>query len=147
MVKPVFQPARRIGTPLRGRGNTSEIGLGLVQIRRILFEPPGSPGLEQQGNSPLHGSAQIGPGPDGAEPMDVNDRGHQVEGEQRGVRVEPDVHVAQEGMNGDKVDLAEWIDPVVPGPHQGPVEEDSDGWNLIDLWDVWDCTLCEFPTM
>ena len=48
---------------------------------------------------------------------------------------------------GDKVDLVEWIDPVIPGPRQGPAEEDSDGWSLVDSWNVWDCTLCQFPTM
>ena len=51
------------------------------------------------------------------------------------------------GVFGEKVDLAEWIDPAVPGPHKGPVEDDSEGWNLVDLWDVWDCALCEFPIM
>ena len=51
------------------------------------------------------------------------------------------------GVFGEKVDLEEWLDPAVPGPHQGPVEEDSEGWNLIDMWGVWDCALCEFPTM
>ena len=39
------------------------------------------------------------------------------------------------------------IDPLVPGPHPGPVDEDAEGWNLIDQWGVWVCTLCEFPNM
>ena len=49
------------------------------------------------------------------------------------------------GVEEDKVELSEYLDPPIPGPHPGTVE-DSEGWNLIDLWGVWDCTLCEFPT-
>ena len=58
-------------------------------------------------------------------------------------------HVQREvaGVQGDQVLLADWIDPPVPGPHPGPVIEDALGWNMIDLWGVWDCVLCEFPTM
>ena len=51
------------------------------------------------------------------------------------------------GTAGDRVELNEYLEPCIPGPHQGPVQEDSEGWNLIDKWGVWDCTLCEFPTM
>ena len=43
--------------------------------------------------------------------------------------------------------LEDLLDPVVPGPHNGPVVEDADRWNRIDEWGVWECTLCEFPTM
>jgi hypothetical protein len=50
-------------------------------------------------------------------------------------------------VDGEQVLLADMIDPVVPGPHPEPVIEDAEGWNLIDLWGVWDCMLCEFPTM
>jgi hypothetical protein len=50
-------------------------------------------------------------------------------------------------VDGEQVSVAEMVDPAVPGPHPGPVAEDAEGWNLIDLWGVWDCTLCEFPTM
>ena len=25
--------------------------------------------------------------------------------------------------------------------------EDVDGWSFIDRWGVWECTLCEFPTI
>ena len=51
------------------------------------------------------------------------------------------------GGNGDQVPLEELINPVVPGPHPEPIPEDAEGWNMIDQWGVWDCTLCEFPTM
>ena len=50
-------------------------------------------------------------------------------------------------IDGEQVSVADMLDPVVPGPHPGPVLEDTEGWNLIDLWGVWDCMLCEFPTM
>ena len=51
------------------------------------------------------------------------------------------------GVVGDRVELAEYLDPIVPGAHIGPLQEDVDGWSFIDRWGVWECTLCEFPTM
>ena len=51
------------------------------------------------------------------------------------------------GVEAEQVSLEDWLDPEVPGPHIGPVEEDATGWNMIDKWGVWDCTLCQFPTM
>ena len=45
------------------------------------------------------------------------------------------------------MDLLEWQYPEVPGAHPGQVADDADGWNMIDNWDVWDCALCQFPTM
>ena len=42
---------------------------------------------------------------------------------------------------------ADRLDPVVPGPHPGPAVEDAAGWNRIDKWGVWQCTLCAFPVM
>ena len=51
------------------------------------------------------------------------------------------------GVEGEQVPLEEWLNPEVPGPHPGPVEEDATGWSRIDSLGVWDCTLCQFPTM
>ena len=51
------------------------------------------------------------------------------------------------GTDGSQILLEDLLDPVVPGPHNGPVIEDADGWNKIDQWCVWECTLCEYPTM
>ena len=51
------------------------------------------------------------------------------------------------GIGAEQVLLEDLIDPHVPGPHPGPVVEDSDGWNCIDQWDTWACALCEFPTL
>ena len=51
------------------------------------------------------------------------------------------------GIGAEQVLIADLIDPHVPGPHPGPVVEDSDGWNYIDKWDTWACALCEFPTL
>ena len=59
----------------------------------------------------------------------------------------PNVREVAGVVDGEQVLLADMIDPVVPGPHPEPVIEDAEGWNLIDLWGVWDCMLCEFPTM
>ena len=50
-------------------------------------------------------------------------------------------------METEQVSLEGWLDPEVPGPHIGPAEEDATGWNQIDKWGVWDCLLCQFPTM
>ena len=44
---------------------------------------------------------------------------------------------------GEQVALADRLDPVVPGPHPGPVVEDAAGRNRIDMWGVWQCMLCE----
>ena len=51
------------------------------------------------------------------------------------------------GLAEDRVSLEDWLDPEVPGPHPGPVVEDAIGWNRIDSFGVWDCMLCQFPTM
>ena len=51
------------------------------------------------------------------------------------------------GTDGSQILLEDLLDPVVPGMHNGPVIEDADGWNKIDQWCVWECTLCEYPTM
>jgi hypothetical protein len=51
------------------------------------------------------------------------------------------------GVDEEQVSLQDWLDPEVPGPHPEPVEEDATGWSRIDTWGVWDCTLCQFPTM
>ena len=46
-----------------------------------------------------------------------------------------------------KVDLRPWFDPVVPGPVQGVVQEDGDGWGMIDTLGVWDCGLSSFRAL
>ena len=114
VVKPVShsQPAVRIRTPLRMRGN--EIGgLNLVQLRMTQFQPAAGPPDQAQAGPP--GPVQPGPPAhvnqelreptqqrqvvDLPEPMEVNDnrvRGRQIEGEQ--------------------MDLSIRVDPVVPGP-------------------------------
>ena len=51
------------------------------------------------------------------------------------------------GVEGERVSLEDWLDPVVPGPHPGPVEEDAIGWNRIDAFGVWDCMLCPFQAL
>ena len=57
-------------------------------------------------------------------------------------------HVRQvAGLHGEEqVQLEGLIDPEVPGPR--PVAPaDALGWNVIDTFGVWECTLCEFPMM
>ena len=48
---------------------------------------------------------------------------------------------------GEQGDLADWLDPVVPGPTPGPVMEDADGWSKVDTLGAWECGLCEFRTL
>ena len=67
-------------------------------------------------------------------------QGEQGQGQVPGVR-----EVA--GILPEQALLEELLDPAVPGPHPGPVVEDTDGWNVIDKWGVWQCALCEFPTL
>jgi hypothetical protein len=51
------------------------------------------------------------------------------------------------GAFGEQVLLQDILDPDIPGPHPGPVLQDTDGFNMIDKWGVWQCALCEFPTL
>ena len=47
----------------------------------------------------------------------------------------------------DKVDLGPWLDPEVPGPFLGPLQDDGDGWNRIDRLGVWECGLSSFRSL
>ena len=51
------------------------------------------------------------------------------------------------GIIGEQGLVQDLLDPEVPGPHLGPLVPDATGWNMIDSWGVWDCLLCEFPTI
>jgi hypothetical protein len=51
------------------------------------------------------------------------------------------------GTIGEQALIQDLLDPDVPGPHAGPVDQDTYGWNQIDKWGVWECALCEFPTL
>ena len=98
---------------------------------------PGQGAELDQAHAPIPGDQDRG-----AEPYqaDVPSPVQQVQpGDQRD-------HRSVAGVQEDKVELAEYLDPLVPGPHIGALGEDSEGWNLIDQWGVWDCRLCEFPT-
>ena len=50
---------------------------------------------------------------------------------------------AREGQ----ADLGPYLDPVIPGPHHGPLPNDGDGWNRIDHLGVWDCGLSSFRAL
>ena len=58
-----------------------------------------------------------------------------------------DQHREVAGTVGEQALLQDLLDPDVPGPHAGPVAEDTYGWNQIDKLGVWECALCEFPTL
>ena len=131
VIKPVSQqPVRRIMTPIRGRLNSSDIGLNFVQRRRVQFEAPaapadeaGPPGQVQQGPvvQPVHGPTQQGQLADpldAPEPMDVNVNR---------------VNALADGrqIDGDQIDLSSRLDPIVPGP-LAQVRQDDDGWGEID---------------
>ena len=45
---------------------------------------------------------------------------------------------------GEQGNLADWLDPVVPGPVVGLAGDDADGWCRIDMVGAWDCALCQF---
>ena len=51
-----------------------------------------------------------------------------------------------QGIDG-RVDLTPWLNPVVPGPSVGPLPDDGDGWNRIDLLGVWECGLSTFRAL
>ena len=141
VVKTVSQPVRRNRTPMRAQENDSDSGPTLVELRMRMFQQAGPnqagpSGLVVRGQPAGQAHGQQGRPQDQLGPLEQQIGDVQLNGAEQGA-----------GVQGDKVNLAGYLDPVVPGPHQGPIGEDSEGWNLIDLWGVWDCTLCEFPTM
>ena len=69
--------------------------------------------------------------------MEVDPAHHQPPGQADGV----------DENRGEQVSLADWLDPVVPGPVPGLPPEDADGWSRIDLVGAWDCGLCQFRTL
>ena len=48
---------------------------------------------------------------------------------------------------GERGDLADRLDPDVPGPLIGPLLLDGSGWGDIDHLGAWDCALNPFTTM
>ena len=51
------------------------------------------------------------------------------------------------GGDGEQVELADRLAPEVPGPLEGPVVLDGDGWRTIDLLGAWDCALNIFSSL
>ena len=89
-----------------------------------------------------HAAAQLGrPNP----PVQVDQQ--QGDGDQVHVVQSPPGHREVAGTVGEQALLQDLMDPDVPGPHPGPLVHDADGWNMIDKWGVWQCVLCEFPTL
>ena len=60
---------------------------------------------------------------------------------------EAQVDSDQQVLRGEQISLADWIDPLVPGPDPDPHTEDADGWSRIDSLGAWDCALCQFRTL
>ena len=70
-------------------------------------------------------------------------QGSQVEQEDGNI----DYNTPEATRIGEQCDLAEWLDPDVPGPVDGPIVEDTDGWCMVDKLGAWECGLCEFHTL
>ena len=51
------------------------------------------------------------------------------------------------GVEEEQGQLADRLNPVVPGPLGGPVLLDGDGWRMIDQLGAWDCALNIFSSM
>ena len=126
----IHLPARYAsqGGERRDEGQSAELDRALERRRRAVeVEAHNEPGRATQAQAVLQQTEnQEGGGRGG-----VEEHGHQ--------------EVA--GVGRERVNLEDWLDPVVPGPHPGPIEEDAIGWNRIDALGVWDCMLCPFPTM
>ena len=48
---------------------------------------------------------------------------------------------------GERGELADRLDPEVPGPQPGPLLRDASGWSDIDQLGAWQCALNPFTTM
>ena len=48
---------------------------------------------------------------------------------------------------GNRIDLRPFTNAVIPGPLQGPIEEDAEGWRQIDAWDAFDCSVSTIVPM
>ena len=97
-----------------------------------------------EGDDPGHGSD------DGSELIDREDGEEgtdESEGEDQANAPLVNVNREVAGTVGEQALLQDLLDPDIPGPHPGPVVEDTDGWNKIDKLGVWECALCEFPTL
>ena len=49
------------------------------------------------------------------------------------------VHHQERGHGAARIDLRPFINPLIPGPIQGPPPVDAEGWSQIDTWDTWMC--------
>ena len=49
--------------------------------------------------------------------------------------------------DGNRIDLRPFTDAMVPGPLQGPIPEDAEGWSQIDTWDAFDCSVSSIVPM
>ena len=114
MVKSVSQPVRRIRTPIRARENDSDSGPSLVQLRMGMFQQAGlhqagPSGLVVRGQPAGQAHGQQGRPQDQLGPLEQQIGDVQLDGADQG-----------DGVLGDKVNLAGYLDPVVPGPQQDP---------------------------
>ena len=60
---------------------------------------------------------------------------------------EPDPVMEEEVEAGNRIDLRPFTNAVIPGPLQGPIEEDAEGWRQIDAWDAFDCSVSTIVPM
>ena len=60
---------------------------------------------------------------------------------------EEEAEAVQQPVQDNRADLSPWLDPVVPGPRHGPLPDDGDGFNRIDLLGVWECGLSSFRAL
>ena len=135
--RPLRQPARYADnqTQERDRGRQSAELTHALERRRRVVSPQPDEGANQPQAAPPGPVRQGGGG-----------EGRQDETEETGARARSQPQTVA-GVRGERVSIEDWFDPEVPGPHPGPIEEDATGWNRIDGLGVWDCMLCEFPTM
>ena len=91
-----------------------------------------------------------------------NDEQLLIEGGDEDVEVEEDEFVNEEEAgniegdgpddpdppdNGNRIDLRPFTEAVIPGAKPGPVIDDAQGWNQIDTWDAFDCSVSNIVPM
>ena len=134
------QPARTSGRPTRPVLRYDAAS----QPARAISPPPAPVRLEVNGVGEEDAIVELG---------ELQQRGEEVLDPAPDVQIEPvadpvrEEEVAADVDGGNRIDLRPFTDASVPGPLQGPIVEDAEGWSQIDTWDAFDCSVSSIVPM